>query len=331
MAKEAPVLTKAQQKNSLRAKKTKTKAVVRNVLASPYSKYWPKITAEEATTLREILTNNLPKIVVSMEKIPWKEYKKISKSKRKPQNQKNDQELIAEKKQGLIFGVNDVTKALEKASVASVLITEDVQPRLMVEHLIEQSVLTLTPILVVPKLREILKTVCGFSSITIAFTKLKKYPMIQQVIENIYKNHPVPRNYIHFQKYLDTVNSSIIVIDDTLRDDDSVIYLDDTIGNDESKIKSFYLYRDSKQQRAFVPEKSSVPLEKHTFQSNSEDFVAFNVDNVNNEMPMQYECLKVKKTKGDSNRNKRKLDVIKTKKKGNKISKVKKKGFINNT
>ncbi|XP_066140513.1 uncharacterized protein [Euwallacea fornicatus] len=324
--KKAPILTKKQQKSSLGSKKIKSKENIRNVLASPYCKYWPVISAEDSEYIHSILLEQLPKLVNNRIKVPWLELKKIPKSDRKAYRNKyidgqSSQPIDKEAREGLILGVNDTTKAIENRLIQSILITGNVQPRLLVEHLIDNCVLMRIPVLVVPQLKSILKESCGISSIVIAFTNSLKYSKVYEAIKNISVKYPVPRNHIHFHRIVDTANNSLIVIDDTILEPS----VDEKHGSEDNNLTeshNFYLLRKNEKKREFIPEKSTQPINKAQSQIASTDvFMEFSQNPAKISVYKNYRSLKVKRTKGDCNRNKRKMDTMQKRQKKRKKNK----------
>lgn len=214
-------------------------------------------------------------------------------------------------REGLILGVNDVTKGLENGNVCCVLITADVKPKLMVEHVIDQSVLMRIPVLVVPELREVLKKTCRISSVTIAFTD--KYTEVCEAIEQIAVKYPIPMNHIHFNRI--TSDASVIVIDDSVMDINEEEDKNSSEQNCDDKqekpsTEGIYLFRKSITERVFVPEKSSEQIKNlGHMQLDSMEFLPFGVS-LAPTLP-KYKSLMVKRMKGDVNRTKRKITQIK--------------------
>ncbi|KAJ8975247.1 hypothetical protein NQ317_007367 [Molorchus minor] len=79
---ETPTLSKKQKKLTLSAKKSRPKETIKNVLATPYSSYWPKIAAEDHGNLKLILEKNLPKVCEKVQ-IAWRDMQNIPKADRK--------------------------------------------------------------------------------------------------------------------------------------------------------------------------------------------------------------------------------------------------------
>lgn len=209
-----------------------------------------------------------------------------------------------------------MTKGLESGNVRCVLITADVKPKLMVEHVIDQSVLMRTPVLVVPELRTVLKQICRISSVTIAFTDVIKYAEVREAIEQTAVKYPIPTNHIHFNRITTASDTSVIVIDDSIMDinedenerNSSEQNRDDK--QDEPSTDGIYLFRKSVTERVFVPEKSSEQIKNlGHMQLDSMEFLPFGVSSAPT-VP-KYKSLTVKRVKGDVNRAKRKITQIK--------------------
>lgn len=198
----------------------------------------------------------------------------------------------------------------------------------MVEHLIDQSVLSMIPVLVVPELRGILKNTLSFPSIAIAFIDTGKYEMVQQKIENIYKKYPVPRDHINFQRSLDLViNTPVVIIEDSILEDSNV----DTIktSNKDTEVKpeahNVYLYRKTGDKRVFIPGKTSNEQKNNNqMQVDSSGFLSFSADPSPAAVEKNYTSLKVKKVRGDINRKKRKIEEMKGKSRRQSNKKIKK-------
>ncbi|CAG9774086.1 unnamed protein product [Ceutorhynchus assimilis] len=323
MPPQTPTLTKKQQKATLSAKKGKTKVTIRNVLATPFKKYWPLVSQDQATILHEAISKELPKIVLDKLKIPWQELKKIPKQERK---QKQPTQEI---RQGLAFGINDTSKAIEKGIASSILIANEVKPKLMVEHLLDSSVLLRIPTLVVPGLRDILKTTCGISSAALALTDTEKFKELQLIVKNLHEKYPVPKRHINYQRSLidedQTNNQSVVVIEDEdcpKTTEDSVIVVEDpmVVIDDDNEKSTVYLYRDSKNKRVFVPSKSDAGPIIGEVATN----LFLSLCDVDSPPKKLYKSLKVRRIKGNHNRNKMKIGQIKEKRTGKKKKKKQK-------
>ncbi|VEN49062.1 unnamed protein product [Callosobruchus maculatus] len=319
---ETPVLNKKQQKLSLSAKKSRPKETIKNVLSTPYASHWPQISSpEDNSTLKEVLELNLPKIRAETAKIPWRELKHLKKPERKElRRQKNNEPEVDKKNyEGLRLGVNAVTKLLETNTAGSVLIAGDVQPRLMVQHIVDMAVLYKIPILVFNQLRDVLKSTCGVSSACIGISKNvasdSKLRLIKETVEIIFEKCPPPVNHINFKRSLDSVTSEKKDIKDTTQKSKKLKV-------DEETIQKSLLLEKVGTEPAFVPPKI-IEKDKKTMEVESikNDFIPLSLsqsdqNNIAKGIKKAYKHLKVKRIKGDINRNKKKIKHLKKAKKG---------------
>lgn len=329
---EAPVLSKKQQNQSLSAKKTKTKTCIKNVLATPFKKsHWPCICEDHYNSLKAVLEEDLPRLVPEKVKISWKEMKHVPRNERKKFRQECLQKQIAEREKsdvqcenrdGLILGVNDVSKALENSSVSHILITAEVEPRILVKHVINQAIMNKVPTLVMPYLRTLLKAKCGISSMVLGFRDHHpKYSLVQTLIEEMATMYPVDKRHPYYSRaqndsvmFVDESNSqseqddSVMIVqpeqDNTVmivqpEQDDSVMIIEDT----EDENKSVYLTRTDKTKRVFVPETKTSKKEK----TNSEVFIPFSYAND------LFTPLRVTRMRKDENRKTKRGKLIKIK------------------
>nr|CAH7740046.1 unnamed protein product [Callosobruchus chinensis] len=317
---ETPVLNKKQQKLSLSAKKSRPKETIKNVLSTPYAFYWPQISSpEDNCALKQILESNLPKIRVETAKIPWRELKHLKKSERKELRHQRTTEPEVEKKngEGLKLGVNAVTKLLETNSAGAILIAGDVQPRLMVQHIVDMAVLYKTPILIFSQLRDVLKSCCGVSSSCIGISKNvssgTKLRLIKHIIETIFEKCPPPVNHINFKRSSDSVMSdNKRVAKDSTQKSKQLEFDEDAIQ------KTLHLEKVGTEP-TFVPQKI-VEKDKERMEVGfiKDDFIPLSLsDQIDTAKGVKktYKHLKVKRIKGDLNRNKKKIKHLKKQKK----------------
>ncbi|XP_050311352.1 uncharacterized protein LOC126746969 [Anthonomus grandis grandis] len=347
-----PVLSAKQQKGTLAAKKTKTKETIRNVLVAPYIKYWPLICqGVDYEHLISILGSYLEMTRPSMSiRIPWKELRKVPKAERKalkmPPEYAGIIDKIPEGEKTFIIGVNDINKTLQKYpnTIKAILITSDVQPPLMVEHLIDQSVLHHIPVLIIQSLRKLLKEKHGLGSIAIALTDNPQNTSLLNIIGEIYQYFPVSENHINYKRAFAKSCDTISVENDNNNNNNEL----------ELESEKLHLCRNGAGKRCFIPGQSQK-VEKN-LQVDSIDFLAFSEtrdkphdicltvedDEIivipdtpmakkcsekrklnSSPLPKAYKSLSVKKIKGNTNRNKRKIDDMKNrvKKKTKKRSK----------
>ncbi|KAF7266645.1 uncharacterized protein LOC143206797 [Rhynchophorus ferrugineus] len=323
---EAPILTAKQKKSSLSAKKARTKETIKNSLYTPYKQYWPCINENHYDSLKESLDQYLPELLPEKVKVPWSDLKGIQKKNRKKIRQKLLRKTLLAKrgtlerqpinKDGLVLGVNDVSKALETGKASHILLSDDIEPKLLVQHIIDQAVLNKVPILVVPDLRNILKQKCGIASIALALSNNEKYACLQTKIEEISIHYPIPTNHIHYNRLqsikmpsenkqatqLTETDTNILQVNDSKNTENKNTIADQPI---TALNKSLYLIRTDKERRVFIPQQKKdqptlMQLEKLPFSFNNN--------------PELYKALKVKRSKQNKNRLKVKINALKKQK-----------------
>ncbi|KAF2883331.1 hypothetical protein ILUMI_22833 [Ignelater luminosus] len=327
-----PVLSETQLKKTLSAKKKLKKTTVKNVLAAPYSNYWPLLKTEDTTSLLDLLNEHLTKIKPTKVNIPWSELKNIPRLDRKEfrlnyiKTKLDSQEMFNKPNNSeIVFGVNETTRLLENDSVSSILITGEVNPQIMVKHIIDMAVLKKVPVLIIPNLKNTLKEKTGIASVTIAFKELSmdsQYWTIDQKIKEISSNYAVPQDHINYHRK------------DYNSDDDELISQCSPMDVDESSFKSeskpscnLYLFRKSIAERAFVPElsqKREIIQPFNELEVNSSGFLAFSdsitnrkseddtrKDNIQKKSKVSYKSLLIKRITNNKDRGKKKIDMLK--------------------
>lgn len=216
----------------------------------------------------------------------------------------------------MYFGINEVTKLLEKDEAISVLLSSDVTPQLMIKHVIDLCVFKRIPVLVVPDLKQFLKDTVGIGATVLAFrnnllTDSKLY-LVHKRITDMFVNYPISEKHAAFN-IIDT-NFFDVVSNETIKDDKTKVDL---------HIENVYLYRDiSKTGRVFVPKNSNESKGNRvdTVETHLTGFLSLN-DNIDDSSKLStYNSLVVKQIKGNPHRNKRKVDMIKNKKKKQRIN-----------
>lgn len=196
-----------------------------------------------------------------------------------------------------MFGVNEVTKSLEKTIAQAVLIASDVSPRLLVKHVVDMCIIKNVPVLVVPDLRRNLKQRFGLSSVVFG---VKAVNILTETIKNIYSNYPVPEDHIH---YLRMPENRIE------KDDKEVAVIEEVEMEETETTDDVYLYRTSKSERVFKPQKSDCKVTLTSVKQH----VGFLSLEENVQKPAQklnYKALVVKRLKGNKDREKRKREII---------------------
>lgn len=307
---EVPTLTKKQIKSTLSMKKTKAKQVIKNVLPSPYSNtFWPELSVEDEIKLNNILEKNLPRIKGEKINVPWKDLKNIPKADRKNFRKEYTERLNTKQpespdRQGLILGINDVTKSLEKLSVSAVLIAGDIQPRLMVQHVIDQSILHKIPVLIVQKLRNLTKIYCGISCVILGFDKVVDIPKSSAImvgcINELFTSITPPKDHIN------SIRSHNLIVSEEKKYESTQVVSDTDVQLAEKPKDSIYLKNTGTGSRAFIP----VPRKE--VESSAMDIDFIEVPHIPTKVgASQYRSLKVKRLKNDLARTKRKIKILK--------------------
>ncbi|XP_017885461.1 uncharacterized protein LOC108628204 [Ceratina calcarata] len=345
-----PILTKHQQRHSLSAKKGTVKGL-RNVLAQPQDNYWPVVDAEKCSLLEGLLNKLMPAIKRPTSLIPWSQLehmKKEERAKAKKDALKEENVPNTEIAGSIILGINAITRSLEKNNVCCVLMDANIEPQLLVKHIIHMAQNKNVPILLLPKLKIVTLNTIGYASAACA---LKNFVMdsvdhhfhpLYLTICDIFKEIPLSRNRLQLFKDIDATQEIV------LSEEDKMSIESET---DSSKPTKFtlstdvYVYRSSCEERVFVPPSvtESKTKEPVTEEVKQDDFISlgsydFEYDesmekkkryvNIHedknskrkrkngddNTIDVKYLPLKVKRTQGNVNRVK-----------GTKVSKQKKK------
>lgn len=198
---------------------------------------------------------------------------------------------------------------------SSVLITSEVEPRLMVKHVVDLAVLHNTPLLIVPNLKTILKEHIGINSMVLAF-KLNaeipsNYSIIIEEIKEIYTKHLPPEKHINFNR-IEAVEEAPQAMDVEIATKEKI----ETIAS----FKNCHLRRQDTTQRVFVPELSTDGEATTVLDKTSTDlnYIPIGDIKVSKKEPtkpkVSYKSLIVKRVTGNKDRNKKKIDTLKRKK-----------------
>ncbi|KAG8042559.1 hypothetical protein G9C98_005193 [Cotesia typhae] len=151
-------------------KNTSVKKITRNVLAQPYEFIWPILKSDdEINELSDILKELLPKKKCK-KKLSWTQLRKLSKEERKEVNKLSEDELDVNVNK-IILGVNAVTRAVEKKDICCILVEANVDPMLMIKHIIVMGQNKNIPVVLLPGLKKICLEKIGFASLTIGLKK----------------------------------------------------------------------------------------------------------------------------------------------------------------
>ncbi|XP_012145680.1 uncharacterized protein LOC100879287 [Megachile rotundata] len=281
------VLTKFQQKHTLSAKKTPNKGL-RNVLAQPQDNYWPIVNANKRSGLEELLNKTMPLIKRPDHSIPWSKLRHMKKEERAQVKREaiSKEGSVPDPKisNSVILGINAITRALEKENICCVLMDADIDPPLLVKHIIQMAQNSKIPLLLLPQLKTITLSTIGFACAACALKNDVKespdhhfYPLYQ-TIHNIFKDMPSPKNTF---KLIERINYS--EKSESYETDDSSNEMESQM--ESSKTAKYtlstdvYMYRSSRKERAFVPPIAT----ENSKAADTSDFISLGNDDVEND------------------------------------------------
>ncbi|KAJ8916819.1 hypothetical protein NQ315_005826 [Exocentrus adspersus] len=328
---ETPTINKTQKKSTLSAKKVRTKETIKNIVAAPYNNsYWPRISPEDEETLKIVLQNNLPRIKADRIPVPWRVIKNIPKPERREfrNNFKRNGEIKLDNndRKALTFGSNGVTKLLEDKSAKVIFISSDVQPKIMVQHILDAAVLYGLPVIIFYNLRSLLSEVCGVTSAVICINKdvspESKLNLIVETARQIFEKYPPPVDHINYKRSLQNehiLESSKDLENKTTTAAKTPTELNSSTSDSDETEATIYLKRNSERERAFVPGSSEKNINVYKMEVDSTGFLPLSTQIVeqrsNPVRATNYKSLVVKRLKGDPDRNKRKITNLKRKRK----------------
>ncbi|KYN21214.1 PREDICTED: uncharacterized protein LOC108760035 [Trachymyrmex cornetzi] len=255
-----PVLTKKQQRHSLSAKTGPIRGL-RNILAQPTKNFWPIINVDQYPELMTNLNTILPSIKKSNCKIPKDMLKNLTKKDRALARKKMLEETPPKPDilKFMVMGNNEVTRALEKNNVCSILLDANTDPLILIKHIISMAVNKKIPILMLPMLRTVTKEK-GFPSRVLALKQEVMqcpnnvcYPIYKSIAE-AFKDFELPECLLQCYKPDEVPDKSAMCKAERITEKDS-----DTKPNISKPKKSVavfadvYKYRSSRDERVFVP------------------------------------------------------------------------------
>ncbi|CAG4952413.1 unnamed protein product [Colias eurytheme] len=168
----------AKVKNIKPMSKTKLKKTIKNVVCRPDPVTWPLASDHEKESLEAVLQKHCVNIP-TFKKPHWNEIKSIPKEKRpKPPP--------IEKVEGLLFGISECQSSIQSGICSAILIESEVNPKLLVESLIEDCLTHSIPYICLKDLRKTSATNFGIATSCLGVKKNCLLD-IQSVIEDIYK------------------------------------------------------------------------------------------------------------------------------------------------
>ncbi|CAB3234198.1 unnamed protein product [Arctia plantaginis] len=135
------------QKKKNTISKGKLKKNIKNVICRPDQVFWPEIMEDNRLRLENILNKYKVKIP-EFKKPHWKELMLIPKENRpKPPKIK--------KVDGLLFGITECSHAIDKYQCSAIILESAVNPRIIVEPILEKCTLREIPVLCMRDLRKL--------------------------------------------------------------------------------------------------------------------------------------------------------------------------------
>ncbi|XP_076232167.1 uncharacterized protein LOC143177828 isoform X2 [Calliopsis andreniformis] len=338
-----PVLTKQQQRHSLSAKKASAKGL-RNVLAQPQDGYWPIVNGEECTALKNLLTELLPAIKRPIHSIPWSQLKHMKKEERSQVKKEalSKEETVPDTKtmNSVILGLNAITRSLERNEICCILMDSNIEPQLLIRHIIIMAQNKKVPLLLLLNLKTLTLNTIGFASAAFALKNIVKespdyhfHPLYQRAYD-IHENIPLPKHSLQLFPDREPLEEAM------LHEEEKITFANEPELNSEpvkfTLSTNVYKYRTSRKERAFIPPTLAVASVDDSVASKTdgrtEDFISIsNYDDVEidtninqftryvsihekknqktkrnstkaHNTPIRYLPLKVKRLQGNSNR-----------------------------
>ncbi|KAJ8712424.1 hypothetical protein PYW07_005266 [Mythimna separata] len=252
-AKEATTLQK--KKNSI--SKGKLKKTIKNVLCRPDPVFWPEVTEDEGQRLESALKKH--KIAVPEFKKPhWKELKLIPKEKRpKPPKLK--------KVEGLLLGIRECTDAVQTGECSAIIIEAKVNPRMIVQPILELCTTKDVTVLCLSDLRKITAANFGTPTSCLGIKRNTLLDTKKEILE-IAKNHPRPEQSNEQKKLNNSIEEKMDIENVETREESNVC---------DGTTTFQFLYRTSKKNRVFVPTALENVSSKPTRRFIGQDFIEF--------------------------------------------------------
>ncbi|XP_024946946.1 ribonuclease P protein subunit p38 isoform X3 [Cephus cinctus] len=298
-------MSKKQQKKSLSSKKGPTKGL-RNVLVQPFDNYWPVLEDDKDASLKNLLKRLLVVLKRNPVNISWAKLKKMTKEERLVAKEaaKTEVSTLADQKiiNSTVIGVNAVTRSLEKNAVCCVLLDANVEPVLLIKHIVNMALKRNVPVLLIPFLKSVTVETMNFATAAIAFKnnvakdEANYFHELFKKIVDLAANYPVPDKAVKLlQEDTESQNKELL-------HNNSCVETDHSTDTDKS-IKLFtvstnvYKYRTSRNERVFIPENA---MEIQTPGKVWTDFIAVD-QSVDTTMKVD--------NKGKMRKNKRYMDI----------------------
>lgn len=278
-----PILTKKQQRQSLSAKKGPIKGL-RNILAQPTENYWPTVNMDQYPTLVTLMDKLLPLIKQPKYKMPGFMLRDIPKEKRKlvkeealeKEATKFDKNIL----KSVILGTNAVTRALEKDNVCCVLLDANVEPRLMIKHIIIMAQNKKIPVLLLPVLKTVTLQQIGFATAAFALkdnvtqSSDNAFHALYKLVAEIFNNFKPPKCSLQLFKPNENEDSEESVMCKAGNTNTNCDLI--TSEKPVTIFTDVYKYRSSRKERAFIP--PTINKSPQVSQTRSDEFIALSND-----------------------------------------------------
>ncbi|XP_043276327.1 uncharacterized protein [Venturia canescens] len=270
-----PKEKKQQLKKSLSAKKGPVKGL-RNVLAQPYNTQWPVLSNEKECCLEKLLSRLLPGLKREVRSVPWSQLRKLGKDERRAAKNKlcTDVDMVKPDdvaRKFITFGVNAVTRDLEKDKLCSILLDSTVE-NLLIKHLVVMAQKNNVPILLVPFLKKVSLENMGFASVAMALKReildtTSEFNNIHHEIVKFTEPILVPENITPIEDSSTAINTENVEIPAEEKSVSNVCF---------SLSTTVYKYRNNRTERIFVPPKANKDIMDNG--ENWGDFIAIGKD-----------------------------------------------------
>ncbi|XP_057326336.1 ribonuclease P protein subunit p38-like [Microplitis mediator] len=245
-------------------KNSSAKKSMRNVLAQPYEFIWPILKdTDDINELNDILKELLPKKKTDR-KLSWTQLRKLSKEERKELKNKTGDELDVNADK-IIVGVNAVTRAVEKKNISCILLEADVDPMMMIKHIVVMGQNNDIPVVLMPGLKKTTLEKIGFAGLVLGLKKSETeenshFYNLYEKISNLSKSFPKPKDPEElFQEDLLDQNQPDSVIQDLSSEPNDSNHK--KISKPFVLSSSVYKYRGSVSERVFIPPEFKVEAE----------------------------------------------------------------------
>ncbi|XP_050458975.1 uncharacterized protein LOC126855399 [Cataglyphis hispanica] len=276
-------LTQKQQRQSISAKKGPVKGL-RNLLAQPTENHWPTVNIDQYPALVTLMDELLPLIKQPKYKIPGFMLRHTPKEKRvsvkkealEKETTKFDRNIL----KSVILGINAVTRALEKDNVCCVLLDANVEPLLLIKHIVVMAQNKKIPVLLLPILKTITLQKIGFATAAFALkddvmqSSDNVFHALYKLVAEIFNDFEPPKCALQLFKSDEiSEESAMCIAQNASMDCDSTI---PKPGKSVTIFTDVYKYRSSRKERAFIP--PTVNKTPQICQTRSDEFIALGND-----------------------------------------------------